>query len=347
MLQGFLKTKNTDQPEVSDTRGADDAAFLEECKAQLDVLETFRQAKFKIYQFRRKIGIPAAMILTPALGYVDYLLLWMQRGNDDRGAGLTALFLTILYRWVTQPKRDYAKEYKQKMLPGIAKLFGNFYYDLKGQIPVHTMTPSKIVPKHDRCESEDYFTGTYKGVGIEFCEVKFQQKRKTKNSTRYVTVFKGLAVLLDMKTKRFYGHTILDKDKGKIASWFKEKSSNLKTANLVDPEFEKYFDVYTNDQVEARYLIDPVMIERITGLQTEYEGKTITAAFYENKMLVLIQSSHNHFEPADIAIPATDPRSVLGMKREIGEILSLIDRLDLYDPKAVHEQAAQGAGAAA
>ena len=342
MLQALfgrgMMRKNREIPEVRDIRGEEDVSFLLRSKAHLEALEEVRKKKFKIYKWRKSIAVPAAVILTPILGYVDYLLLFMHRAGDDGGAGLSAAFLGGVYWWVTQPKRQYAAEYKKKILPEIAQLFGDFQYTLKGAIPVAQMLASKILPRHDKIETEDYFNGTYKGVDIQFCEIDFQQRRRSKNRTYYVSVFKGLVILLDMKSKKFYGHTMLDKDRSKITEWFKEKSGDLKRANLVDPEFEKMFDVYTNDQVEARYLIDPVMIERLKGLQTEYEGNNLTAAFYESKMLVLIESKHNHFEPADLHVPATDPRSIMNMKREIGEILSLIDRLNLYDPHEAHAQ---------
>ncbi|MBI1301670.1 MAG: DUF3137 domain-containing protein [Alphaproteobacteria bacterium] len=339
LLRNVLKERGvTDIPEVTDIRGKDDLDFLEKSKAHLESLEYIRKNKFKTYQRRKKIAYPTAFILTPITGYIDYWLLMLQRGNDDGGAGLTFLVLGGLYWWMTQPKREYRKAYKEEMLPKIAQLFGNFMYFIDGRISVDKMKPSKILPHHDRYEAEDYFTGQYRGVNIEFSEVDFQQKRRSKNRTYYITVFKGLAVLLDMKSKKFYGHTIIDRNKNKISEWFKEKSSSLKRANLVDPQFEKMFDVYTNDQVEARYLIDPVMMEKLKGLYEEYDGETMMASFYGSKMLILIQSKHNHFEPADLEIPATDPRSILNMKKEIGEILSLIDRLSLYDPMAVQEQ---------
>lgn len=339
MLRALLNRKHTRKlSEVSDVRLAEERDFIEKSKAHLEGLEEIRLVKLNSYKWRKKIAIPVAVILTPVLGYLDYFLLFLQ-SSDDRGAGVTAVALGALYAWVTHPRRQYAKAYKLQILPDLAKLFGNFTYDLKGKVAVHKMRPSKILPNHDRCDSEDYFSGTYKGVNIEFSEVDFKQRRRSKNRTYYVSVFKGLVILLDMNTKKFYGHTMLDKDKGKIGEWFKQKSSNLKRANLVDPEFEEIFDVYTNDQVEARYLIDPVMIERLKGLQVEYGGENMTAAFYDSKMLMLIESKHNYFEPAELEIPATDPRSILSMKKEIGEILSLIDRLSLFDPDAVRSDA--------
>ena len=342
MLQNFklALSKKRDIPEVTDIRDEDDIAFLAESKASLELLEDVRQVKLKSFHFRKKIGIGLATILLPVLGYADYWLVFLRRaGDDDFGAGLSVIFIMFLYGWVTSPKRQYAKKYKHIILPKIAKLFGDFSYRANGKMSASKMRPSKIFPSFDRYRSEDYFVGTYKSVDIEFSEIHLEKESRDSDGDRtYTTVFKGLAILLDMQSKKFYGHTFIDRDKGKITEWFKEKSSQMKRANLVDPEFEEIFDVYTNDQVEARYLIDPVMMERLKGLQDQYEGETMTAAFYDSKMLVLIKSRYNYFEPADLEIPASDPRSILQMKKEIGEILSLIDRLSLYDPQKVHEQ---------
>lgn len=323
---------------ISDVRTEDDQEFLECSKKALDDLEDIRLAKLKIYEWRKKIAIPGAVILTPICAYIDYWLLLLQSGNDDSGAGVTFAMLGGLYWWTTQPRRQYAKAYKKEILPKIAKLFGEFAYNIGGKISMALMSPSKIVPGHDRYKSEDYFVGTYKGIDIEFSEIDLAVRRRSNKKTYYKTIFKGLAILLNTKHKRFFGHTILDQNKSKISEWFKEKTHALERAEMVDPEFEEIFDAYTNDQVEARYLIDPIMIERLKGLYEEYDGEQMAAAFYENKMLILIASKHNHFEPSNIYVPATNPSSILNMKKEIGEILSIIDKLSLYDPDEVHKK---------
>ena len=317
-----------------------DTEFLERVRGDLDTLEKLRNIKHRVYKFRKKIAIPLCAVLLPATAYLDYLLLWLQRGNDDGGAGLTFVVAGAIYWWVTQPKREYARGYKEKILPKLARVFGNFIYDADGCVMIDKLKPSKIVPSHDRCKSEDYFKGTYKGVTMEFSEIHLTEKQGSGKNRRTVTKFKGLVVLLDMQSKKFYGHTTLMKDASKISEWFREKSSNMKRARMADPEFEKIFDAYTNDQVEARYLIDPLMIENLKGLYEEYQGQSMTAAWYNSHMLVMIASKHNHFEPANIDVPATDPASVLNMKHEIGQILSIVDRLSLYDPHTLENERA-------
>ena len=309
----------------------DAKSFLEKSRPKLEELETVRVDKLRVYERRKRLAIPIGAILTPFLGWIDYWLLIWQSGNDDTAAGVSIAGLAALWGWVTQPKRQYARAYKRDILPDLAGLFGSFRYDAKGKIPMDWMKPSKIVPGHTRYKSEDHFVGAYKSVGINFSEIKLT--KKSGKST--VTVFKGLAILLTSGTKRFYGHTIMIRDQGKIGGWLKKQTAGLERADLVDPEFEKIFDVFTNDQVEARYLIDPRIIENLKALYAEYSGKKMMAAFYEDRFLILIGSDKNHFEPANIQVAATNEASILSMKREIEQILSIVDRLSLYDPRRV------------
>jgi len=306
-----------------------DQNFLDKVRPKLEKLEKIRLDKLEIFQWRKKMALPIAAVMTPVLGFIDYLLLMWQSGNDDSAAGLSIGALGALWVWVTKPKRDYAKAYKKKILPEIAGLFGQFYYDMDGKIPMRLMEPSKIIPKHSDYASEDMFSGDYNGVGINFSEIHLEKG----SGDDSVTVFKGLAVLLTHGTRKFYGHTILTRNQNKIGAWFKKQTTDLKRANMADPEFERLFDVYTNDQTEARYLIDPIIIESLKSLYQEYNGKKMLAAFYDDYVLILIESSKNHFEPAAINVSATNENEVLSMKREIAQIISIVDRLSLYDPR--------------
>lgn len=326
----------------TDPQRADEssAAFLDQCLPKLERLEAVRLEKLKAFARRKTLALPIGAVLTPIFGFIDYWLLFLWN-SDDSFAGLTVVGLGGLWGWVTSPKRQYARAYKTDILPEIAGLFGDFEYDVKGKIPMEAMKPSKIVPKYTNYASEDFFSGEYKKVGIQFSEIKLT--KKSGKSTR--TVFDGLAILLTHGTRKFHGHTILTKDQGKLGSWFTKQISNLERANLVDPEFEKLFDVHTSDQVEARYLIDPLIVENLKALYKDYNGSQMMAAFYEDSFLILIGSKDNHFEPPSIEIPATNADGLLAMKHEIAQIMSIIDRLSLYDRSNNRARVAQAEAA--
>lgn len=212
-------------------------------------------------------------------------------------------------------------------------MFGPFSYNADGQIPMGELKSSKIIPNHDRYKSEDHFEGQYKGTKIRFAEIELEVRRRSGKRTHYVTVFKGLAVLISMKRKKFTGHTILIKNANKLFQWFTEKTDGLKRADLVDPVFEKMFDVFTNDQVEARYLVDPKIIERYKAMATNYNSEGISAAYYGGNLLILIPSKANLFEPAGLDTQATDLQAVIKIKQEVESILYVIDELELYSPE--------------
>lgn len=303
--------------------------FLKDARPKLAALEDLRLDKLQELGWRKKIGKIIGAVGTPLTGFIDFWLITLQSGQDDPAAGVTILFGTALYAWVTKPRRDYKKAYKNELLPDIAGLFGEFVYDAKGKIPMSELKPSKIIPRHNVYESEDMFIGNYKGVEINLSEIRLA--RKAKNSS--VTVFQGLAILLTHGARKFYGHTILVKDKSKFGEWFKKQTSSLKRANMVDPEFENMFDVFTNDQTESRYLFNPLIIESLKKISENTSSHGMMVAFYNDNVLLLVGSSHNHFEPAKLEVSATNEKELITLKREFSQVLDLVDKLSLYDPK--------------
>ena len=332
------KTEKTEPGIVYDLRQDTQDNSVKIAEEEFTLVESVRQEKLKSYEFRRKVATVLVPVVTPFLGWLDWLLITMQQNSDDAFAGLTPIFIVGVVRWVGAPKRQYKKIYKKVFIPRIAETFGNFKYNIKGRIPRSSMIKSKILPTYDRYLSEDYFMGNYKNTIVSFSEIDLSVRKReisarkySKNNSQYKTVFKGLAVLFENPNRKFFGHTIIEQNASSLTEWFKEKSSGLKRANLVDPEFEDVFDVYTNDQVEARYLIHPVTIEKLNDLARRYHGKNLTAAFYDDKFLILIRSNKNHFEPAGLKVPATSHDSLYRLKKEIEDILSIGDQLELYD----------------
>lgn len=348
MLGNFinqLRLREVSRPEHPDVDLASVSAdFIRDGEACLKQIETLRLEKLDVFKFRRKLGIPLACVVVPFLGFIDYWLIFLRvSSSDDSIGGLSFVFLGVLYGWVTQPKRQYVKHYKKIAMPLIATLLGGFTYRLDGKIPSSILRKSKVAPSFDRYVGEDYFEGEYKGVEVLLSEIKLERKhRDSKGRVRYSTVFKGLAIVINLHDKRFYGHTVVDKNKGRIGEFFREKTTSMRRADLVDPEFESLYDVFTTDQVEARYLIDPAMIERFKALQDHYDGEDVRAAFFDDSLLMLIRSDHNYFEPEGLEVPATDLRSLIQMKKEVEEVLSLVDLLRLYDPTKVHADSFSG-----
>ena len=232
--------------------------------------------------------------------------------------------------WAVQPRRRYISAYKTRILPVIAASFGEFRYEETGQIEVQRLRGSTLLPSYDYYESEDMFVGRYKGVDVELAEVRLRKQRGTGKTRHTVTVFKGLFALLSVH-KAFSGKTIVKRDAGAVVNWLGKQFDDTERVVLEDPEFEQRFEVYATDQIEARYLLTPAFMERLTQLATDLGGGQLQAAFYNERLFLMVPNDGNLFEPPSMTTTIRKKTGVLRIARELENVLSMIDILKLHE----------------
>lgn len=275
-------------------------------------------------------------------------------GTDSYTNGVFILLLVIGLSWflVTRPIRKYKRHVKGEIFPKIFKFFGDFSYDQKGIPSVKRFNSSKIIPIYEMEQTQDYIKGEYKNVSIEITEALLQNTIGTGKNKRVVTVFNGIFISFGVH-KNFNGITAIKRDTGSVGNFFsslggKLTSSNLEGVKLEDPKFEKEFEVFSTDQIEARYLLTTSFMERLLKIKDEfpsmdaiermgfsslsYSSSRITdlqASFYENRLLIMIPSDKNRFEVGSIFKPATFEAEIKTIVREMREIFGIIDTLKL------------------
>jgi hypothetical protein len=234
----------------------------------------------------------------------------------------------------------YKESVKEIIFPKIFSFFGRHYcYNSKGgHMSVRSLEASGIIPYFDFEEKEDYIKGRYKGVGIRFFETKLVRESinvfgfnslQEKQPTDPKTVFKGIFILLDMN-KTFSGNTIITKDGGIIKNWLNDKFNGLENVQLEDRIFEKHFQVYSSDQVEARYILTTSFMERLIELANLLKGSSIQCSFYKkNRILLMIPCNLNRFEVSSIFYPATFKDDIQTILSQMDLIFQIIDVLEL------------------
>ncbi len=186
-----------------------------------------------------------------------------------------------------------------------------------------------ILPDYDRGHFDDSFKGRYKDVPFVLREVVLEESDGHKdNKKQYKTVFDGILVEFSIP-KRFSGTTVISQDKGFFANRLTSFMSKLSRVKLEDVDFEQHFEVYSSDQVEARYLLNTAAMERFLSLARFYRAG-LEASFNEQKLLIKLSSKHNYFEPQlDISKPLSFRGDIEQLFKELTEIFSLIDALNL------------------
>lgn len=83
---------------------------------------------------------------------------------------------------------------------------------------------------------------------------------------------------------------------GHFAHTFQAFSSYGELVKLDNVDFEKEFVVYSNDQIEARYILSHTLMQNILRLKNII-GKNISISFYGSKIYIAIHFKQAVFEP--------------------------------------------------
>ena len=103
----------------------------------------------------------------------------------------------------------------------------------------------------------------------------------------------------------------------------------LDEVKLEDPEFSKRFNVYSSDQVEARYLVTTSFMQRFYDLKTAFRAKNAKCSFFGDTLMIAINTNKNLFEICNLFKSLNDPSSINEFYSEITSVYNIIDYLKL------------------
>jgi len=159
----------------------------------------------------------------------------------------------------------------------------------------------------DRYSCEDQVSGMAGKTSFYFSEVHAEYKTETrdkdgKTQTDWHTIFKGIIFTADFN-KNFKGVTKLrPKNFGsKLGAWitkaapiFASKKSQL--VELENIEFSNHFVTHSTDQIEARYILTPALMDKLC-LLNEKSSDTISLTFIKSRIYIVFPMNENFFEP--------------------------------------------------
>ncbi len=238
-------------------------------------------------------------------------------GGVPAFAGAFATYLPI---WL------FKTRIKIGLLPKVTEVLGLTYRLKPADFPFDRFQSAGLLPRHDRKHLEDSVSGSHEGAEFELCEAVLSKRKSSSNSSgeSHVTVFRGLLFVFDFH-KRFSGTTIVTRDPGALGKLF--PGGKPDRVALEDPHFEKIFEAYGTDQVEARYLLTPAFMERVVALAelTTESKRPPELAFIGDKLVIAARTKKNKFESGSIFTRMDDPKRTEGLLREFEQVLRIIE----------------------
>ena len=216
-------------------------------------------------------------------------------------AFFTIIILALLASFFSKYEKKFNHAIKREILPKILNFINReLKYKPDGFIMQSEFNESWIFPNKQiyRYSGSDFVSGSYGTGSFAFSQlqVKEIEKRRTggKSDTKISELFKGLFYTADFiksfKGKTFvypdYAHTILGAQFGEMIN-HALRSESTQLVKFEDVNFEKEFAVYSTDQVEARFILSPSLIERIKLIKSKI-GNDLYFSFIKNRVYIAI-----------------------------------------------------------
>lgn len=220
---------------------------------------------------------------------------------------LSVSVIGFLFLRSSMKYNEYRTQFKKEVVGKIVKCINPTYtYGADQHISESFYNRSHIFSHKtapDSFSGNDLVTGLIGKTPFQFSEIESQEEEVYYNSngdrkTKSVTIFKGIFFVAEFH-KNLKQETIVVPEKENINILGKEKKKHPIFGDLVkleNPEFEKIFSVYSNNQNEARYILTPTMMEAMVSVYKNYNRK-IYFSFIGENVYFSMPMSKDMFEP--------------------------------------------------
>jgi hypothetical protein len=251
------------------------------------------------------------------------------------GIILYSIILWILSIFWKRKEIAYHKadSYQKQILPEfISQMNKSFVFREQSFLNRNEIAKSKLfISAKYITEGDSQLAGKYNGVAFQLCNLyvtapdTYHQKRDSDE----VEVFSGWAMMASFN-KSFKGRTTVIANK----NWLEQLTGNfdyIDTASfgskiqLEDPQFSKLFRVYSYDQIEARYLLTPSLMERIKQIMERHNG-ILHLSFVDNLLYIFNNNDSSYVCQQDYLSSVEDYQQFYN---DISSTLSIIDDLQL------------------
>jgi len=290
---------------------------------------------------RKLIDLYAICLAVPGAGLFVFWLWAFTTGFCSQADGFkTLLWISVVIvagsgvfvSWHFRSTDFYALFKKYVIEELIKFISADVQYEQKGYVSRHQFVASALFTTNDEeYRGDDRFFGTLDKTSFEASELHVAYYVRTKNGRRRVPIFDGMFFVADFN-KNLHGSTKVEPDVaesilGIFGTSLQKMTAGDRFVKMEDPTFEKFFKVTSTDQIEARYILTPAMMQRIVEFKEKAKAD-VRLSFLGQKVYIAVSHSGALFEP-NVFSSLLDFAPIRGYYADIALALGIIEDLDL------------------
>lgn len=241
------------------------------------------------------------------------------------GIGVGVFLISGIAWTITGPQVPVLKEkykllYKETFVVSVLKtMLDDVKYEWNDGFTELDVMKSGLIKIGNLFSSEDYLSGSYKGVKFRQSDVESINETWNGDERETVTYFSGRLIEIDYPLKLFTSVKVLSK----YFTTFLGLPNEV--IDMEDVEFNEDFNVYSSDDHEAFYILTPPLMEKLKQINKKYgrfafnfsQGKIFFALQYKNAFDTEYMTKISYVEEQE------------RMKKDIQIIIDIINMLGL------------------
>jgi hypothetical protein len=239
---------------------------------------------------------------------------------------------------------------KKYVMEKLAAFFGFTYEVAPTFAPFHLFDELSLLPSHNNAKFEDGIKGRIKDVPFEMVEAHLTRRQRSGKSTRNVTVFRGLLLVLPHAASGDGAVSARHRDTGfgeAASRWIQatvDRWTGAKDWSEVvvgDTAFDEAYVVRSDSAATARRLLDRDIRRAYMALDRRPEVKEARLGIADGRLLIAFDVGSDSFEAGKMNRPLADPSRVQAMV----ELFAIpFEAVDGFAPPASAEAGAPAPG---
>lgn len=232
-------------------------------------------------------------IITIAAALIMFILVVAQECNIIC-AGIVLFLLVNLFIKATKLKLFVTSYLVDSLLKICSSNFEFLKYSQDDGIPEKVFNEAGFIKNYTAYQSNNFIFGKLNGKDFIMSDVVVKNRISTSQKNETSVLFNGVFGITDFPNQNniemIIGPDLKNKFLNNISEDLKKiLGINKKIVKLENHEFERYFEVYCEDQIAARKIITPIFMEKMVDFRKVIK-KNVTLIYKNNKIYFTIEN---------------------------------------------------------
>ncbi len=241
------------------------------------------------------------------------------------------ILFTLCVLWPYAKRCDRFIDKQKKYITPILLSFLGDIKDSQDVIDKSFLRYTCLFPEFHSIRTKDAISGTIDNTEFSVLETEMHRFALHKRETM---IFQGICIDIPMK-KSIPGYILLFNTK------FSPNINTLEKISLEDNIFANNYQIYSDNQIEARTLLTPAFMERLNNLKRRFKGTRVDVSFFGMHAVFAIHTSHDFFESYSLTNTHNAIKTYEKFYDDVNSIQQMIEILHINNKSLPSEVSSQ------